>query len=141
LYKAAAILFFACFFCYILFTRTPDYFEAETTPGYVILPDPIDYTIKAVEYRVGKETFVVAIEGWGASQVTKGEKVTVIYNPTTPSEGSLYTFFAYWLHLPELVLCVGVFIALFAGAVFITGENQPEEPSSNGYDKKRKYKD
>jgi hypothetical protein len=141
LYKAAAILFIVCFACYILFTRTPDYFEAETTPGYTVLPDSSDYTKKAVEYKVGKETFIVPIEGWGGSAVAKGEKVTVIYNPTTPSEGALYTFFAYWLHLPELLLCVFVFVALFVSAVLITGENQPEDPLSTDYTKKRKYKD
>jgi hypothetical protein len=141
LYKSAAILFFVCFFLYILFTRTPDYFDAETTPGYVVLTDSLDYTSKSVEYRVGHETFVVPIQSWGTSQVSKGEKVEVIYNPTIPSEGSLYTFFAYWLHLPELLTCVFIFIALFAGAVFITGENQPEEPVTEGYAKKRKYKD
>ncbi|WP_207493901.1 DUF3592 domain-containing protein [Aridibaculum aurantiacum] len=141
MYKSVAILFLACFSCYILFTRTPDYFDSEFTPGTVVLPDTADWAKKAVVYPVGKEKFTVPIEGWGSSQVAKGDKVTVIYNPTNPSEGAMYTFFSYWLKLPELLISATIFLLLFFGAVFITGENQPEEPDDGSYKKKRKYKD
>ncbi len=141
MYQAAAILFIVCFSCYILFTRQPDYFEAEFTPGKVVLPDTTDIEIKAVEYPVGQEMYTVPIEGWGASQVSNGEKVTVIYNPTIPSEGSLYTFFAYWIKLPELLAGATVFSLLFVSAIFITGKNQPDDLQETTNERKRKYKD
>jgi hypothetical protein len=119
----------------------PDYFDSEFTPGYVTYLKIKDEQQKAVEYKVGSETFTALIEGWGASQVSKGEKVQVIYNPTTPAEGSLYTFFAYWLKLSEILTGATVFCILFVGAVAITGENEPDDPPSNAYPKKRKYAD
>ena len=140
MYRSAAILFIVCFACYLLFTRQPDYFDSEFTPGKVVLLDTADLHKKFVEYPVGKEKFIVAIDGWGASQVSNGEKVQVIYNPSTPSEGSMYSFFAYWLKLSELLISATIFILLFVGAIFITGENQPEEEAT-GYNKKRKYKE
>jgi hypothetical protein len=141
LYKAAIIIFLVCFSLYILFTREPDYFETEFTPGKIVLTDSTDFTKKAVEYRVGKETFKVPITGWGASQVSKGQSVKVIYNASTPSEGAMYSLFSYWIKLPELLISIIVFIGLFAGAVFITGENQPDDPPSKEFKQKRKYKD
>jgi hypothetical protein len=139
MYRTAALVFLGCFFCYILFTRKPDYFEAEFTPGKVIAGDKPN--LKLLQYPVGKELFNLPFDGWIADRYNSGENVEVIYDPSTPENGAVYSFFTYWLKLPELFASAAVFIALFASAVFITGKNRTEDEGSLPTAKKRKYID
>jgi hypothetical protein len=138
MYKTAAILYVIGLVCYILFSRVPDFFDAEFTPGKVLQLKSLE---KQIQYKVGKETFVVPISGWGASQVANGQTITVIYNPTVPSEGALYTFFAYWFTLDELLTSAIGFILLFVVAVLITGKNSEESYVEEEAPRKRKYND
>lgn len=137
MYKTAAILYLVLLFCYILFSRVPDYFEGEFTPGIVTQKESFE---KQIQYRVGKETFVVPIGGWGASQVAAGQRITVIYNPTIPTEGALYTFFSYWFTLNELLTSAIGFIVLFVVAILITGKGEWREVREDR-GRKRKYND
>jgi hypothetical protein len=72
-------------------------------------------------------------------RVREGQLVTVIYNPTSPSQAALYTFFGYWLHLGELLISMGGFLALFFSAIFITGKEKPYYYSEEELRKKPKY--
>jgi hypothetical protein len=92
-------------------------------------------------FREGSETFTVPIEGWGASQVAKGDTVKVIFNPTTPKEANLYSFFSYWLTLSELLISALAYIVLFIAAVIITGRQEEYYYSEEEKRRKRKYND
>jgi hypothetical protein len=124
-----------------LFTREPDYFYSEYAKGVVVLQGN-KKTNKAVKYKVGSETFVVPVTGWGASPITEGDKVEVIHDSSTPSIGSLYSFFAYWFKLHEVLTTAVIYVVLFLAAVSITGKQLPdEEPPAGSFTKKRKYID
>ena len=81
------------------------------------------------------------MEGWGAAQFTKGQSVQVIYNPSLPSEASVYSFFSYWLKLPELLFSASGFILLFFAAVRINGKQETYYYTDEEKRKKRKYDD
>jgi hypothetical protein len=138
LYKSAAILYFICFVCYILFSRNPDYFESEFTKGVIV---QTSNRTKQVQYSVGNYNYKRSIESWGASQFKQGQHVSVIYNPSIPTEGSLYSFFSYWLKLKELLITACLFIILLFAAVFITGKEETYYYSDEEKRKKRKYDD
>lgn len=138
LFKTAAILYFACFTCYIFFSRKPDYFDSEYTKGIVVVNSTGN---KEVEYLIDNINYTIPLHGWGASPVAKGQPVTVIYNPSVPSDGSMYTFFNYWITLPELLLTACVFIVLLYAAVFITGKEEPYWYTEEEKRKRRKYDD
>ena len=137
MYKAAATLYLFCFICYIVFSRTPDYFDSDFIGGVV----RIENGKKSVVYSVDNKYFVASIEGWGASQVTKGQNVPVIFNPSNLEEASLYSFFGYWLKLNELLFSAVGFIILLLAAIFITGKEEPYYYSEEELRKKRKYDD
>ena len=94
---------------------------------------------KKVKYKIGDQTYVSSLENWGASQVSQGQLVTVIYNPAIPVQASLYTFFGYWLHLSELLISAGGFLALLFSSIFITGKEKPYYYSEEELRKKPKY--
>ena len=81
MYKAALFVYFVTLFCYILFSRVPDYFEGEFVNGTVVQNTSLQ---KFVQYPVGKQQLSVPLKGWGANQVASGDTVTVIYNPDNP---------------------------------------------------------
>jgi hypothetical protein len=121
-----------------LFSRTPDYFAGDFSKGVIVLNED---NAKQVQYSHLNMTYKIPIESWGASQVAKGQVVDVIFNPAIPSEASLYSFFAYWLKLRELIITVCVFAILFLAAVFINGKQETYYYSEEERRKKRKYKD
>lgn len=138
MYKTAALVFFGCFFCYILFTRKPDYFEAEFTPGKIVTTTPTGS--RFLQYPVGKQLFTLPFDGWIAGRYREAEKVQVIYDPSNPEDGAVYSFFTYWLKVPELFITLAIFVVLFVSAVFITGNNRPDD-GDKVRAKKRKYID
>jgi hypothetical protein len=121
-----------------LFSRNPDYFDSGYTNGTIVVNSK---GIKHVEYQIDNISYRTSIESWGASQVAKGQAVTVIYNPTIPSEASLYSFFSYWLKLNEIIVTACAFLILLVGAIFITGKEEPYYYSEEEKRKKRKYDD
>lgn len=94
---------------------------------------------KSVKYRVGSEGYTIKIAGWGANKVAAGDTVRVIFDPSTPSDASLYSFFSYWLKLSEILVSAVGFIVLFFAAVFITGREHPYINNEEDDRKKRKY--
>ena len=138
LYKPVAILFVFCLVCYIVFSRSPDYFDSEFANGVIDINAKGE---KILTYSIDRKKYKVIIEGWGASQVAKGETVRIIYNPSDPAEASLYSFFAYWFKLKELLFSIGGCVILFIAAVFITGKETPYYYTEEELRKKRKYDD
>jgi hypothetical protein len=138
MYKTATILYLVILFLYILFSRQPDFFESEFTRGVIIEKQPYH---KSIQYQEGKEIFTKPIKGWGASKVAAGDTVKVIFDPTNPGGGTLYSFFSYWLTLPELLISAIIYIVLFIASVFITGKQEDYYYTEDDLRKKRRYDD
>ncbi len=138
MFKIAAILYLICFGCYILFSRQPDYFDNYFTKGTVVLSSTGS---KKVEYSIDNINYTRSIESWGDLQFKKGQQVPVIYNPSNPKDASLYSFFSYWLKLPELLVSSAGFIILLFAAIIITGKEEPYYYTEDEKRKKRKYDD
>jgi hypothetical protein len=68
-------------------------------------------------YREGSETFTVPIEGWGASQVAKGDTVKVIFNLLRQKRPTYIHSFSYCSHFSELLISALAYIVLFIAAV------------------------
>ena len=115
-----------CFFCYVLFSRVPDYFEGEFVNGTV---STATFSVKnkrpvlTVRYKVGDEPYTYQTNAWFISRHIPGQTVTMIYNPSDPSIASVYAFVGYWITWNELFFTALVFIILFICAVIITGKN------------------
>jgi hypothetical protein len=144
LYKIVTILYLVCFFCYVLFSRVPDYFEGEYVNGIV---SKATFSVKdkqpvlAVKYKVGKEEFEYVTNKWFLSPHKQGQLVTMIYNPSDPAIASIYAFIGYWITLKELFFTAVVFIILFIAAVMITGGSPSPVSANDEENKKRKYDD
>lgn len=138
LYKTVAILYFACLACYILFTRTPDYFDSQFIQGTVA---ETSAKVKLVGYEVDRSIYTIRINDWGAAWMNAGQPVTVIYNPTLPTQASVYSLYTYWFKQNELIFSLLGFVVLFAAAVFINGRQDPFHYAEEQQHKKRKYKD
>jgi hypothetical protein len=135
MYKAAALVYVVCFFCYILFSRMPDYFGSDFTRGVVVTTET---RAKSIHYKVANEAFSKKLSGWSADQVAKGDTVRVIFDPSDPTTAAYYSFFGYWLTLSELLLSALGFILSFIAAIFITGK-EDGSPADEDFSKKRKY--
>lgn len=142
LYKVVIILYFTCFFCYVLFSRIPAYFEGEYTNGVVskatfLLKE--NHPLVVVDYKVGDEKFQYVSSSWFLTTYKPGQSVSIIFDPSNPSVACIYSLIGYWIKWSELFFTAIVFIILFITAVFIAGKNR-------GYltvedNRKRKYDD
>jgi len=131
-------------FCYILFSRVPDYFEGEFIEGVVTKAGFSPATREPelmIDYRVGSETLHYTTHMWFLSTYKAGEKVSIIYDPSNPTEACIYSFIGYWIKWPEVFISAFFFVVLFIVAVFITGKNDSEPFTPEDRRKKRKYKD
>ena len=142
MYKSVTIIYLVCFFCYVLFSRVPDYFEGEFVNGIV---SKATFSVKnkhpvlVVKYKVGQEEFTHKTDTWFVSKHIPGQSVTMIYSPSDPSVASIYAFIGYWITWSELFFTAIVFILLFISAVIITGENATDSTADENI--KRKYND
>ncbi len=127
-----------------MFSRVPDYFEGEFIEGVVTkagFSPALNKPELVVDYKAGSETFHYKTNMWFLTTHKTGEKVTVIYDPSNPSQACIFTFIGYWLKWSELFFSIFFFMALFIAAVFITGKNSTEPLTPEDRIRKRKYKD
>ncbi len=144
MYKAVTIIYLVCFFCYVLFSRVPDYFEGDFIKGVVAkatFSEKDKHPELVIDYRVGAETFHYKTAEWFLTNYKPGQAVEVIYNPSDPSIASIYAFIGYWIKWPELLFTAMFFIILFLSAVFITGKNSTAPLMEDERRNKRKYDD
>jgi hypothetical protein len=138
------VLYFACLFCYIPFSRTPDYFQGEYIQGVVT---KADFSLinnepeLVVDYRVGSETLQYKTTMWFLTSYKIGKKVTIIYNPSDPSEACIYSLVGYWIKWPELFISTFLFTAFFIASIYIAGNNYIVPATEEEKGRKRKYKD
>ena len=142
MYKSVALLYIVCISCYILFTRSPDYFEGDFIKG-VVTQAGFDSTHNQpslnIQYHVGTETYTLTTTQWFLKSYKQGEQVSIIYDPNKPGNASIYAFIGYWLRWNELFVTLGLFIVFFMAAVFITGKHSEQEDDEDE-DKPRKMK-
>lgn len=127
-----------------MFSRVPDYFEGEFIEGVVTkagFSPALNKPELVVDYKAGSETFHYKTNMWFLTTHKTIEKVTVIYDPSNPSQACIFTFIGYWLKWSELFFSIFFFMALFIAAVFITGKNSTEPLTPEDRIRKRKYKD
>ncbi len=89
-------------------------------------------------YAVGNTSYIVNASH-PLTKLKHGEAVTIIYDPSMPEKGVVYSLWSYWISLPELALSVGLLAVLFLSSVFITGKNSNIPYTPEQLQKKRKY--
>ncbi len=144
MYKAAAILYLTCLFCYILFSRTPDYFEGEFIQGIVTKADFSSQNNEptlVVNYSVENKGLQYRTTMWFLSSYKAGKNVTIFYNASNPSEACIYSVIGYWIKWPELFISAFLFTAFFIISIYIAGKNDTVSLDEEFKVKKRKYKD
>ena len=145
MYKLVFILYSVCFFCYILFTRQPDYFDGEFSPGTIryIKDSASTKLVAKAFYSVGKDKYVIDAS-YPLMHPEEGDKVSVIYETGSPEKGAVYRFWGYWMTWGEFAASVIMVFVLFQIAVGITKnptKEAIEEQENYHPDKKRKYLD
>lgn len=76
--------------------------------------------------------------------ITKGQRLTVIYETGMPEKGAVYTFWGYWITWGELIMSVVLCFLLFQVAVSVTNNPSAEslvEQLEYKKEKKKKYLD
>lgn len=118
--KLLIILYCTCYFCYIFYTREPDYFDSETTKGKVEWLNKNDYKIT---YSVNNKTYNISTTSHLKSYKVN-DVVEVIYNPSKPQQSAIYTLLGYWFTINELLLSVVLLIATYYLSVMITSNGK-----------------
>lgn len=125
MYKFVVLIYIVCFFCYVLFSRVPDYFEGDYVNGVVskaAFSVKDKHPVVIVNYKVGNEEFQYTSYMWFLTSYKRGQVIRIIYDPSNPPVACIYSFIGYWIRWPELLFTAIVFIILFIAAVFITGK-------------------
>lgn len=121
----------------MLFTRQPDYFDAERTTGVIVQKN--DDTVAQFEY----DNQVYFAEVPYPFMHHKGEKVQVIYETADLSTAKQYAVIGYWVTFGELAASLFIIIALYWISVSITKNPTPQallEELEAGKKKPRKPK-
>ena len=96
-------LYLVCLFCYILFSRDPDYFDSEFAQATLIKIND-GYAKEEVlyaEFSDGYKKYIVG-DFWNHySGHQPGEKITIIYEPKNPIGAKQYSFWNYWMTIQE----------------------------------------
>ncbi|MFL9485598.1 hypothetical protein ACI6Q2_22645 [Chitinophagaceae bacterium LWZ2-11] len=145
LYKLVLTLYCVCFFCYIVFTRQPDYFDSEFSPATIhyVNDSATGKPVAKAFFSVGKDKYIVDAT-YPLTSLKEGEKVSAIYELSQPEKGAVYRFWGYWMTWGELLASIVMIFILFQIAVGITNNPTPEaldEDVNYKPEKKRKYKD
>lgn len=122
----------------------PDYFEGEYIEGVVTkanFSSALNQPELVVEYKAGSETLYYKTNTWFLTTYKKGQKITIIYDPSNPSQASIFTFIGYWVQWRELLFSALLFIVFLMAAIFITGKNSTEPLAPEDLIRRRKYKD
>ena len=135
--KSAIILFLSLFFVYLPFSRTPDYFDSETTPA--LIEQRGDKIVAS--FTEDKKTYLLPL----AKEVYQskiGGRVEIRYELNQPEHAKINQAWGYWWVPTELAFAAGIFIVLMGIAYATT--NRPDADSLKeqlGYKKEnnRKY--
>jgi hypothetical protein len=129
----------------VLYSRHPDYFDGETTPGMIHwMPDSsAGRTIPKAIFRHDLKNYAVDAR-YVFRQWKEGDKVEVIFEKEDPSKGAVYSLWGYWIRWQELIGSIIALTLLFQVAVAITRNPTPEaliDQIEVKEEKKRRYVD
>jgi len=133
-------LYFTCYFCYIFYTREPDYFDGELVAAIIKIDSKTNkatanYTIALKQYSINAN--------YPLRKLQDQERVEIIYNPSKPETASIYTLWGFWFTWSELIMSAVLLLGLFQLAVSIN-KNPTEDLLQEGVPDalpKRKYQD
>lgn len=120
LIKSVVILFFACFLCYLPFSRQPDFFDSETTPALIIQDGNNVFAIfkesgKSYKIQLDKEKFRDNI----------GERIVLRYELSNPALAKINQIMQYWVDPKEIGWAFGILLLLLAAAYATTNRPDP----------------
>lgn len=121
-------LYLVCLFCYILFSRDPDYFDSEFAQATLVLKKD-SYTLKdalTAEFSDGYKQFYVGDILDNYSGHRQGDKITVIYEPKNPRGAKQYSFRKYWMTIQEFFWSLLLLAVSWSAAYSITQNPTPE---------------
>ena len=113
--KSAIILFLSLFFVYLPFSRTPDYFDSETTPALI---EQREEKIVASFTEDGK-TYLLSLPA-AQYKAKIGERVEIRYELNQPEHAKINQAWGYWWVPTELAFAAGIFIVLMGIAYATT---------------------
>ena len=125
--KIVVPLYLVCLFCYILFSRDPDYFDSEFAQATLVYQDDLFYNkpVLVAEFSDGYKKYYTNVDHL-LSDYQLGQKVTVIYEPKNPRGAKHYTFLEYWMGLNELFWSLLLLAVSWSAAYSITKNPTPE---------------
>lgn len=113
--KSVLILFIACFFAYLPFSRTPDYFDSVTTPALVVANGD---SVFAAFKEAGK-TYEVSLDQ-KTFQSKIGSRIEIRYELSSPEHAKLNQLMGYWVVPKELLGAVCILLVLLIAAYATT---------------------
>lgn len=145
--KTVVIVYLVIFATYILFTRTPDYFDSASINATVhYAKDSTGTTIPFAFYNHNGQNLKTDAR-YLFRDYRDGEECTVRYATDQPQKAAVYSVWGYWISWQELVGSVVLAVVLFQIAKAVTSNPTPEgllselEQEENKRPiRKRKYK-
>jgi hypothetical protein len=126
--KIVVPLYLICLFCYILFSRDPDYFDSEFAQATLVMKQDA-YARKEVlkaEFSDGYKNYYVDDFGGYYSGHQPGDKITIIYEPKNPKGAKQYSFWEYWMTIQEFFWSLVLLAVSWSAAYSITQNPTPE---------------
>jgi hypothetical protein len=124
--KLLLSLYFTCYFCYIFYTRVPDYFDGETVMATIKIDGKTNKAL--ANYIVASKQYEINAD-YPLRKFKDEEKVELIYNPSKPEMAAIYSLWGYWFTWGELIMSVVLLLGLYKLATSIT--QNPTEQAIN----------
>ncbi len=125
--KIVLPLYLVCLFCYILFTRQPDYFDSEFAQATMVnWPDTSNgKPVLMAEYSDGYKLHHIKVD-YLFRDHQLGEKLTIVYEPKNPELAQEYAIMGYWMGWGELIWSLLLLGLSWGVAVSVTQNPTPE---------------
>ncbi len=118
--KSVLILFIACFLTYLPFSRTPDYFDSDTTPALI---EAKGDSLFAVFKEAGK-VYRISIDPKDF-QTRIGSRIEIRYELSAPEHAKVNQIIGYWVEPNELLGALSMLIVLLIAAYATTHRPDP----------------
>jgi hypothetical protein len=138
--KLLLSLYFTCYFCYIFYTRVPDYFDGETVVATIKIDSKTNNA--TANYVIGSKRYCINAN-YPLRKLNEGENLEIIYNPSKPEMAAVYSLWGYWFCWGELLMSLILLFALFQlsesiiknpAEDLLKGEEEIDEAPKRKYD-------
>ncbi|HWB23909.1 MAG TPA: DUF3592 domain-containing protein [Chitinophagaceae bacterium] len=124
--KTVVIIYLVIFALYIVFTRTPDFFDSETTSATIhYAKDSAGNTIPFANYTVARQNLKIDAR-YLFRDYYDGDACTVRYNTSQPKIAAVDSVWGYWITWQELMASIILAVVLWQIAKAITSNPTPE---------------